>query len=540
MSRIIKFQFKNKKNFSNFFQRQSMLVSNSKYINKCFSTSRKASNISTIKNKNQEYRVNTGLFINGDFLEGYEEKKINIYDPSTENLICSVSEGSDKDLDYAVKCAKNAFEIWTNVSLDERSKLFMKLAGKLDENIEEFSWLEGLDNGKSLSDAREDMKEVVRLIRYFSGLSENIYGKTYLNTSDMSIHTRRIPYGVVGCITPWNYPLLMTAWKIFPPLAAGNAVVLKQSEVTPITGLKLAMLFQEVGFPRGFLNVLTGYGQTLGAYLSSHNCVDKIAFTGSTNTGRSVMKSAADSNLKSVSLELGGKSPMVVFKDANLKSAIEWILDGAFRNSSQNCAAGSRLYIEDDIYDELIELLVHRTKQIKIGRFDEDDVWMGPLVNDKQYKNCLNYLQIAEEEGLQCALKGGRMTNYSKGFFISPSIFKNVPENSRLAKEEIFGPILTVLKPFKNINEVIEKCNDTFYGLAAACFTTDMNKSEYFVRNIKSGTVWVNNYNLCPYNIPFGGMKQSGFGRDCGDEALMEYTQLKSVYQKYDFSKLEK
>jgi aldehyde dehydrogenase (NAD+) len=534
MSRIIKFQFKNKKIISQIFKKVSII----NHVNKSFSTSKKTSQIFTLKNKNKEYKLNTGLFINGDFLEGSQGKTIDVIDPSTENLICSVSEGSEKDLDYAVSSAKKAFDKWTTFSLDERSKLFMKLALKLDDNLEEFAWLEGLDNGKSLSDAREDMKEVVRLIRYYGGLSENIYGKTYVTTSDMSIHTRRVPYGVVGCITPWNYPLLMTAWKIFPPLAAGNAVVLKQSEVTPITGLKLAMLFQDMEFPPGLFNVLTGYGSTLGAYLSSHNGVDKIAFTGSTNTGRSVMKSAADSNLKSVSLELGGKSPMVVFKDANLKNTIEWIIDGAFRNSSQNCAAGSRLYIEEEIYYEFIDLIVQRTKQIKIGRFDEDNVWMGPLVNEKQYKNCLKYLQIAEDEELQSALKGGQMKKYSKGYFISPSIFTNVPENSRLAKEEIFGPILTVLKPFKTIDEVIERCNKSLYGLAAACFTTDINKSEYFVRNIQSGTVWVNNYNLCPYNIPFGGMKQSGFGRDCGDEAMLEYTQLKSVYQKFDFSKI--
>ncbi len=325
---------------------------------------------------NQVYSLNTGLFINGQFTLGQKNRFIKVIDPSNEDLICEVSEGTEEDIDYAIQSAKQAFLEWNNLSTDVRTKLFLQLAQKIEDNIEEFTYIESLDNGKSLQDSSEDIKEVIKLIRYYAGLIENIYGKTYPTTGDISIHTRREPYGIVGCIVPWNYPLLMTSWKIFPAMAAGNSVVLKLSEETPLTGLKLAYYFSQIGFPPGLLNIITGYGHIAGAYLSSNHKIDKIAFTGSTAVGRLIMKASGDSNLKSVHLELGCKSPMIVFADADQKNALEYVIDGAFRNSSQNCACGSRLYIEQSIYDEFVKKLIEKTKSLKIGRFDEENVFI--------------------------------------------------------------------------------------------------------------------------------------------------------------------
>lgn len=396
-----------------------------------------------------------------------------------------------------------------------------------------------MDNGKPYADAYEDIKEVVRVIRYYGGLCDLISGKTFNTFDQYSIQSRRVPYGVVGCISPWNYPLLMFAWKVFPAMAAGNSVVSKISEETPLTALKFAKLFQELSFPKGLLNIITGYGHIAGERLTRHPDVNKISFTGSPLVGRLIMKASSETNLKNVHLELGGKSPMVVFADADLDNALDWVIEGAFRNTSQNCNCGSRLLLQEEIYDEFLKKLTERTKNLKVGLYSEEGVFIGPIINKKQYDNIWRYInQGTDNEKLQLTTGGKRPEHLQKGYFIEPTIFANVSDDSKLAREEIFGPVLCVLKPFKTVEEVIQRSNDTIYGLASGVFTKDMSKAEYFVRNVDSGTVWVNYYNITPYNVPFGGMKLSGFGRDNGEEALHEYTTTKAIYYRYDFSKI--
>lgn len=481
-------------------------------------------------------KLKTQLFIDGEFVDGVKGQKIPVLNPATEEVIAEVSEATEEDVEKAIRAAKRGFELWSKVSLDERTRLLNQLAQKLEDNLEEFVLIESLDNGKPLNDSREDLKDVVRQIRYYAGGVETVMGHTLTTTDEYTIQTRRVPFGVVGCIAQWNYPLQMCSWKIFPAIAAGNAVVLKPSEETPLTILKLATFLQELKFPPGVLNIVPGYGPIAGAYFSNSHQVNKMSFTGSAAVGRLVMKASAESNLKNVHLELGGKSPMVVFADADIDNALEWVIDGAFRNSAQNCSCGSRLFLEESIYDNFVKRLVDRTSKIKVGPYDEEGVLIGPLINAKQFKNCLNYIQSGKDENLELAFGGQKSKNFSKGYFVDPTIFINVSDSSKLAREEIFGPVLCVLKAFKTVDEVIERANDTTYGLASAVFTSDMNKAEYFIRKLEAGTVWVNYYNASPYNVAFGGMKQSGFGRDNGLEGLMECTTTKSVYYKFNFN----
>jgi acyl-CoA reductase-like NAD-dependent aldehyde dehydrogenase len=481
----------------------------------------------------ENLKINTKLFINGEWVDSKKNQKIKVINPATEEVLCEVHEATEEDMELAIQSARKALTEWSSVALCERTKLFMKLADKVEQEIDHFSLLESLDNGKPYIDSVEDMKEVIRCIRYYGGLIEGVFGHTYTTTDEYTIHSRRVPYGVVGCIAPWNYPLLMCIWKILPALAAGNTVVMKPSEETPLTILKFAQVFSEVEFPKGTLNVVVGYGAVAGDYLSKSKHVNKISFTGSTNVGRMIMKASADTNLKSVHLELGGKSPIVVFSDADIENAVEWVVDGAFRNTAQNCCCSSRIFVEDGIYDDFVKRLVERTKKIKVGKYNEEGVFIGPLINARQLKNALNYIKIGkEDEKLEIVTGGNRIGD--KGYFVEPTIFINVHDESRLAREEIFGPVLCVMKSFKSPNEALERANDTNYGLASGVFTKDMDKAEYFVRNIQAGTVWVNYYNITPYNVPFGGMKQSGFGRDNGIEAILEHTTTKSVYQRFN------
>jgi aldehyde dehydrogenase (NAD+) len=482
-----------------------------------------------------KYNIYTNLFIDGEFVQGTKNQTIPVLNPATEEKICEISEATEEDVEKAIVSAEKGFQAWSKVSLDERNRIFNKLADAIEASLDEFSILESMDNGKPFLDAIEDIKEVIRVIRYYGGLADKITGDTYTTHDSYTIQSRRVPYGVVGCISPWNYPLLMAAWKIFPAIAAGNSVVLKPSEETPLTVLRLAKTLQEIEFPRGVLNIVPGYGSVAGAYLTKHPRVDKISFTGSTAVGRQVMKSSSESNLKNVHLELGGKSPVVILADCDLDSAVTWAIDGAFRNTSQNCCCGSRILVERRVYDEFVKKLVEKTKEIKYGAYHEEGIFMGPVVNKKQHTNILKFIDHGKDvEKLELAVGGNKVEK--KGYWIEPTIFTNVPDDSKLAREEIFGPVLCVLKPFDTLKEALERANDTTYGLASGVFTKDANKAEFFVRNIRSGTVWVNNYNMTSYNIPFGGMKQSGFGRDNGRDGLLEYTTMKAVYYYFDLS----
>ena len=333
----------------------------------------------------------------------------------------------------------------------------------------------------------------------------------------------------------------MAAWKIFPAIAAGNAVVLKPSEETPLTALRLGQSIIEVGLPSGLINIVPGYGSDAGNTISTHPEINKVSFTGSTFVGRQILKSSSESNLKKVHLELGGKSPIVVFADSDIDNAVFWTVDGAFRNSAQNCCCSSRIYVEESVYDLFIKKLVEETKKVKVATSysstKDTSLVIGPLINSRQYNRCLEYIKIGkEEEKLAIVVGGGRPNELTKGYFVEPTIFINVPDDSKLAREEIFAPVLCVMKSFKTAKEALTRANDTIYGLAAGVFTKNMNVAEYFSRNLQAGTVWINFYNMTAYNVPFGGMKQSGFGRDNGETAVEEYSTTKAIYKKFDLN----
>jgi aldehyde dehydrogenase (NAD+) len=481
----------------------------------------------------------TQLFINNTYKEGVKNSHISVIDPATEEELCKISEATSKDIDLAVEAAKEGLSTWSSTPLDDRVRLLNELARNIEANLDEYSYLESKDNGKPFLDSVEDIKEVIRVIRYYAGFCDKAFGHTYTSYDDLTISTRRVPYGVVGCIVPWNYPLLMAAWKIFPAIAAGNAVVIKPSEETPLTALRLGQSIIEAGLPSGLINIVPGYGSEAGNAISTHPEINKVSFTGSTIVGRQILKASAESNLKKVHLELGGKSPLVVFADADIDKAVFWTVDGAFRNSSQNCCCSSRIFVEESIYEKFVTKLVEETKKIKVQTnytyHSDTSLAIGPLINKRQFEKCLEYIRIGkEDEKLEMVTGGGRPNEYTKGYFVEPTIFINVPDNSRLSTEEIFAPVLVVMKPFKTAKEALKRANDTSYGLASGVFTSNMNVAEYFVRNLQSGTVWVNFYNMTAYNVPFGGMKQSGFGRDNGETAVEEYSTTKAVYQKYD------
>ena len=404
---------------------------------------------------NKETHYYTQLFINNKYVDSLSKTTIPVINPQNESVICSIQEGRQGDIDLAVDAAKKAFPGWCLTPLDVRVKLFMNLADKLESQIEDFAFLETLDNGKVYTDAVEDMEEVVRVIRYYGGWSDKIFGNSYTAFDDYTIHSRRVPYGPVGLISPWNYPLLMAAWKLFPALAAGNTIVLKPSEETPITILKLCSLFRDVGFPAGVVNVVTGYGHIAGDRLTMHKDILKVSFTGSTGVGRMIMKNSSDSNLKKITLELGGKSPVIICNDADLDLASFWVFDGIFRNTAQNCSAGTRIYVQEGVYEEFIKRLNERVSQMKIGDSFQKGNFMGPLINEKQFKRVLGYIDHGlNVEKLEKVCGGTRL--FQKGYFVAPTIFRDVPDSSKLAREEIFGPVLVVMKPFKTLKEGLD------------------------------------------------------------------------------------
>jgi aldehyde dehydrogenase (NAD+) len=495
-----------------------------------------------IKNKltNKEINVPTGLFINNEFTSSSDNAEMEIINPSNEEMICKVSCASEKDADKAIEAAFKAyFGPWGKLTGDERGKLIFKLADLFEKSISDFAYLESLDNGKILRDSIDDMEEALKYMRYYGGWADKIEGKSYPCAHNFSMTSRRIPYGVVGLISPWNYPLLMCSWKIFPAIAAGNTIVLKPSEETPLTSLKLAELFLEAGFPAGVVNIIPGYGNTVGTRITSHSKVRKVSFTCATRTGRDVMKKAAESNLKNVHLELGGKSALIVCDDADLENALNFAIDGAFRNTSQNCACSARILAQEGIYKEFVDKFIKKTEELKVGDAFEKENYMGPLISKKQIDSVTSFINHGlKEEKLKLATGGKKI--FEKGFFLEPTVFTYVPDESKLVKEEIFGPVICILKPFKDIQEAIDRANNSDYGLAAAIFSKDPDKIELFSRQIQAGTVWINMCNYCPFNVPFGGVKQSGFGRDNGYEAILENTTLKSVFQAFNFEHVKK
>ncbi len=473
------------------------------------------------------------MFINNQWVDSASGKTFPVYNPATGEVLAKVAEGDREDINRAVKAARKAFDSgpWSDMTASERGRLIWKLGDLLEQHAEEFAQLESLDNGKPLSVARAaDIPLAIDLFRYMAGWATKIEGNTIpistkTKRNDFFAYTRREPVGVVGQIIPWNFPLLMAAWKLGPALATGCTVVLKPAEQTPLTALLLGELIAEAGFPEGVVNVVPGYGETAGAALASHPEVDKVAFTGSTEVGKLILQAAAG-NLKKVSLELGGKSPNIVFDDADVKPTIAGAANAIFFNQGQVCSAGSRLYVEKDMFDKVVEGVAEQAKKIKLGPGMEADTTMGPLVSEEQMQRVTGYLEAGFNEGAE-ALVGGKKRD-GKGYFVEPTVMVKTNPQMKVVREEIFGPVV-VASPFSDIEQIVAEANNSEYGLAAGVWTKDISKAHRIAHKLRAGTVWINCYSVFDAALPFGGYKQSGWGREMGHEVLNLYTEVKSV-----------
>ncbi|KAI9063394.1 NAD-aldehyde dehydrogenase [Trametes sanguinea] len=489
----------------------------------------------TIAATGRKITVPTGLFINNEFVPSVDSKEtIQCINPATEEVICSVVAGSEKDIDAAVAAARKAFKTtWgKNVTGWERSRLINKLADLIERDAQELAELEALNNGKPVKIARDfDIGDSVQCLRYYAGFADKIVGQSIeIDNKTKTAFTRHDPIGVCGQIIPWNYPINMWSWKVAPALACGCTIVMKPSEITPLTALKLSELVVEAGFPPGVVNTVPSLGSVGGAALSAHMGVDKVAFTGSTVTGRKIMEAAAKSNLKKVSLELGGKSPHIVFESADLDQAANWTGLGILYNTGQDCTAGSRLFVQDTIYDKFINILVEKFKQLKVTNGFDEDAGAGPVVSKMQYDKIFSYIEAGKQQGAKAVLGGEKRPG--KGYFVDPTIFVDVKPDMKIVRDEIFGPVLAVAK-FSTEEEAIELANDTSYGLGAGLHSNDASQCMRVSQALEAGTVWVNQYNLLSNNVPFGGKKQSGIGRELGSYALEEYTSVKAVHWNY-------
>lgn len=479
------------------------------------------------------------MLINGQWVESTSGKQFETLNPATREVLTKVAEGDKEDINCAVQAARKAFAEgpWSRMKPNERSRLIYKLADLIEQNADELAQLETLDNGKPVRESRYvDIPSSCEHFRYYAGWVTKITGETFPVSAPGNFlnYTRREPIGVVGQIVPWNFPLLMAAWKLAPALACGNTIVFKPAEQTPLTTLRLGELIQEAGFPDGVVNIVTGFGETAGAALVKHEDVDKIAFTGSTEVGK-IIVGEAKGNLKKVSLELGGKNPNIIFADADLSKAIPAALAAIFFNQGEVCTSGSRLYVERKIYDQVISAMTEAIQKIKLGNGLMPSTEMGPLVSEEQLKRVNDYIEIGQKEGAEIYVGGLQSdeTELSKGYFVKPTIFTNVDDQMTIAKEEIFGPVLSVL-PFDNTDDVICRANHSTFGLAAGVWTKDVSKAHRVANALESGTVWVNAYGLTDAASPFGGYKQSGIGREMGSTALDLYTQIKSIWVNID------
>uniref|UniRef100_A0A0D6QV78 Aldehyde dehydrogenase domain-containing protein n=1 Tax=Araucaria cunninghamii TaxID=56994 RepID=A0A0D6QV78_ARACU len=473
------------------------------------------------------YEQPLGLYIDGKWVKGVEGKTFETINPTDEKPIIAVHEAGPEDVDIAVKAARNAFNnVWRTTTPSERGIMLHKLADLFDEHVDTLAAIESLDNGKALSMAKVDISLSSGCLRYYAGWADKIHGKTIDTDHETFNYTRHEAVGVCGQIIPWNFPLLMWAWKIGPALATGNTVVIKTAEQTPLSGLYAASLCEKAGIPAGVVNVISGFGKTAGAAIASHMDIDKVAFTGSTVVGRTILQAAAKSNLKKVTLELGGKSPNIVFNDANIDNAISWVNFGIFFNHGQCCCAGSRIYVQSGIYDKFIQAFKERTSKNKVGDPFAADTFQGPQVSQLQFDRIMAYIKAGKDAGATVETGGAR--HGDKGYFIEPTIFSNVSPDMKIMQEEIFGPVCSISK-FETEDDVIKMGNESTYGLAAAVHTTDLNTAIRVSNSLKAGTVWVNCYNMLSYQVPFGGFKESGLGRELGKYALQNYTQIKSV-----------
>jgi acyl-CoA reductase-like NAD-dependent aldehyde dehydrogenase len=453
-----------------------------------------------------------------------------IIDPSTGKSITEVPRADAADVNAAVSAARAAFEDrrWSGLRPGKRSEILFKLGELIKRNISELAQLEAIDSGKPIKLASGEIWAAGEAFRYYSGWPTKIYGETNPSDDALFVYSLREPVGVCGGIIPWNFPLIMAAWKIAPALAFGNTIVLKPAEQAPLTALRLGELALEAGVPDGVVNVISGFGDEAGAALAAHDDVDKLAFTGSTEVGRKILH-ASESNLKRVSLELGGKSPNIVFADANLKRASKGSMLGVFLNSGQVCTAGTRILVESSIHDAFVSSLVEATEAMALGPALDEDTGMGPVVSEEQLDRVTNYIDIGTSEGAELVSGGQRVPELGDGYFVQPTVFAGVRNDMRIAREEIFGPVAAVIE-VADVDEAIKVANDTIYGLAAAIWTTDLAKAHRVAKGIRAGTVWVNTSGLYDPGVSFGGYKQSGFGRELGLHSMETYTETKSVW----------
>jgi len=473
-------------------------------------------------------KVHTGLFINNEYVPSVSGKKMPTINPATGEVIVELYEADKADVDKAVQAAKAALPGWHKVDGASRGMLLWKLADLIEKNVKELVELESLDNGKTTKDSASiDLPGVIGCLRYYAGWADKIHGKVMMDTPGFMNYTRHEPLGVVGQIIPWNFPLLMAAWKIGPAIACGNVIVMKSSEKTPLSLLALGDLIKEAGFPPGVINLLSGYGPTAGQAIAEHPEIRKVAFTGSTRTGRRIAEAAAKSNLKKVSLELGGKSPAVVFDDANLDQAVFWCNLGIFFNHGQVCCASSRVYVQEGVYEKFLEKYKAMAEGIKVGSQFGAETNQGPQVDEIQFNHIMRYIDHGIKEDKARLVTGGKRVG-DKGYFVAPTIFADVKEDAKIMQEEIFGPVVAV-NTFKTEEEIIRRANTTTYGLAAAVFTTDVNRAIRVSNALEAGTIWVNCYNALGHTTPFGGFKESGWGRELGEYALELYTEVKTV-----------
>ena len=473
------------------------------------------------------------LYIDGEWVPSASGKTFPVYEPSTEEVMAQVAEADSRDVDRAVHAARTAFDsdAWPSKTPQDRAQILFKLAAKVREQLAVLAEVEAVNTGKPIVEAEGDIGAVAEVFEYYAGLATKIPGQVNPVSANALSLSLREPIGVAGLIVPWNYPLLMAAWKLAPALAAGCTVILKPAEQTPLTSIMLAEWFEEVGLPPGVVNVINGFGESCGAPLVEHPLVDKIAFTGSTEVGKLITKSAANT-LKRVTLELGGKSPNIFFADADWEASIDGALFGIFINQGEVCSAGSRILVERKIYSKFVDAMAEKARTIKLGPPMDRSSKMGPVVSKDQYDRVTSYLAIGKTEA-KVASGGGRPKEFAKGYYIEPTIFYDVDNSARIAREEIFGPVAAVI-PFEDEGDAIRIANDTPYGLAAAVWSRDIYKAFRVVKSLRAGIVWVNHMQPTCVEAPWGGYKQSGVGRELGPWGIEEYLETKQVYVNLD------